>query len=109
VAAEPPPGVVAAGEAPASGPAPEGGEGTHKRRRRRGGRGRRREGGEGAAPQAQAPAESRAPHGERKPPRERSAASPSRPSRQVAVQSGMNEPAKKPGFFRRLTRLFTGR
>jgi ATP-dependent RNA helicase RhlB len=109
VATEPQPGVVAAGTAVPAGPAQEGGEGTHKRRRRRGGRGRRREGGENAAPQAQAPMEGRAPHGERKPPRERAAAVPSRPSRQVAVQSGVNEPAKKPGFFRRLTRLFTGR
>ncbi|NUR21891.1 DEAD/DEAH box helicase [Frateuria sp.] len=95
--------------APAGGPAMEG-EGPRKRRRRRGGRGRRREGGENAAPQAQASSENRPPHGgERKPPRER-AAGPSRPSRQVAVQSGVGEPAaEKPGFFRRLTRLFTGR
>ncbi|HEV2540924.1 MAG TPA: DEAD/DEAH box helicase [Frateuria sp.] len=109
-ATEPQPGVVAVdAAAPAGGPAQEGGEGAHKRRRRRGGRGRRREGGENAAPQVQAPIENRTPHGERKPPRERAAAAPSRPSRQVAVQSGVNEPAKKPGFFRRLTRLFTGR
>ncbi|NUO78116.1 MAG: DEAD/DEAH box helicase, partial [Lysobacter sp.] len=72
--------------APAGGPAMEG-EGPRKRRRRRGGRGRRREGGENAAPQAQASSENRPPHGgERKPPRER-AAGPSRPSRQVTVQS----------------------
>ena len=110
VATEPQPGVVAASAAaPADGPAQESGEGTHKRRRRRGGRGRRREGGDNAPPQVQAPMEGRTSHGERKPPRERAAAAPSRPSRQVAVQSGVNEPAKKPGFFRRLTRLFTGR
>jgi ATP-dependent RNA helicase RhlB len=106
VATEPQPGVVAIAPAVPD-TAPDGGEGARKRRRRRGGRGRRREGGENAAAQAQAPAENRT-HGERKPPRERSSA-PSRPSRQVAVQSGLNEPAKKPGFFRRLTRLFTGR
>jgi len=110
VATEPQPGVVATHPAaPVSAPTAEDGEGVHKRRRRRGGRGRRREGGDNAAPQAAASTENRAPHGERKPPRERGAG-PSRPSRQVAVQSGVNEPAsKKPGFFRRLTRLFTGR
>ncbi|SEI63674.1 DEAD/DEAH box helicase [Frateuria terrea] len=110
VTTEPQPGVVASGAStPATAPAPEGGEGAHKRRRRRGGRGRRREGGENAAPPVQATVESRAPHGERKPPRERGAG-PSRPSRQVAVQSGVTDvPSKKPGFFRRLTRLFTGR
>jgi ATP-dependent RNA helicase RhlB len=105
VATEPQPGVVAPA-APAGTPAAGDGEGARKRRRRRGGRGRRREGGENAAPQAQA--ENRAPHGERKPPRER-AAGASRPSRQVAVQSGVEAATKKPGFFRRLTRLFTGR
>ncbi|MCX7514534.1 DEAD/DEAH box helicase [Frateuria hangzhouensis] len=97
----------AAAVVPADAPAPEAGEGARKRRRRRGGRGRRREGGENAAPQAQAAVENRAPHGERKPPRER-AAGPSRPSRQVAVQSAAESAGKKPGFFRRLTRLFTG-
>ena len=59
----------------------------------------------------------RAPRGERRPPRERNAAESggtahSRPSRQVAVTSGKpseNAHAKKPGLFRRLTRLFTGR
>jgi ATP-dependent RNA helicase RhlB len=108
VAIEPQPGVVAAGAVPpAATPSPEG-EGVHKRRRRRGGRGRRREGGENAAPQATASADNRAPHGERKPPRERGAG-PSRPSRQVTVQSGVESTGKKPGFFRRLTRLFTGR
>jgi len=81
-----------------------------KRRRHRGGRGRRREGGEREAATATAAVgENRSPRGERKPPRER-AAGPSRPSRQVAVQSGMGESSKKkPGFFRLLTRLFTGR
>ncbi|MBP1474232.1 DEAD/DEAH box helicase [Frateuria sp. MAH-13] len=108
VATEPQPGVVATGPAaPDATPAADG-EGARKRRRRRGGRGRRREGGENAAPQAQATTENRPPHGERKPPRERSAG-PSRPSRQVTVQSGVESTGKKPGFFRRLTRLFTGR
>jgi ATP-dependent RNA helicase RhlB len=82
-----------------------------KRRRRRGGRGRHREEGDtGVAPASPATTENRTPRGERKPPRERGAG-PSRPSRQVAVQSGMGESAskKKPGFFRLLTRLFTGR
>jgi len=109
VVTEPQPGVVAPAAPASDTPAPDGGEGARKRRRRRGGRGRRREGGENVAPQAQAAVENRAPHGERKPPRDR-AAGPSRPSRQVAVQSGLGDaPGKKPGFFRRLTRLFTGR
>ncbi|HET6805754.1 MAG TPA: helicase-related protein, partial [Frateuria sp.] len=109
VATEPQPGVVTtAAAAPDAAPSPEGGEGARKRRRRRGGRGRRREGGENTAPQAQVPAENRVPHGERKPPRERGTG-PSRPSRQVTVQSGVESAGKKPGFFRRLTRLFTGR
>ncbi|MGN2248769.1 DEAD/DEAH box helicase [Frateuria sp. GZRe14] len=109
LATEPQPGVVAADPvAPDVAPAVDG-EGARKRRRRRGGRGRRREGGENAATQPQAAAENRAPHGERKPPRERGAG-PSRPSRQVTVQSGVGDAAsKKPSFFRRLTRLFTGR
>ncbi|RAN82817.1 hypothetical protein B5P43_01710 [Bacillus sp. SRB_336] len=58
----------------------------------------------------------RAPRGERRPPRERNTAESTgsthnRPSRQVAVTSGKVEHAhpKKPGLFRRLTRLFTGR
>jgi ATP-dependent RNA helicase RhlB len=100
--------VTAAASAPDAAPAADGGEGARKRRRRRGGRGRRREGGDNGAPQAQASTENRAPHGERKPPRERGAG-PSRPSRQVAVQSAVESTGKKPGFFRRLTRLFTGR
>jgi ATP-dependent RNA helicase RhlB len=59
----------------------------------------------------------RAPRGERRPPRERNATEPTasannRPSRQVAVTAGKSHEhahAKKPGLFRRLTRLFTGR
>jgi ATP-dependent RNA helicase RhlB len=101
--------------APASGaPAAAGAvAGERKRRRRRGGRGRRREGGEAVAatPATSVPENARAPRGERRPPRERGAEAPARPSRQVAVQAGVpgEAPAKKPGFFRRLTRLFTGR
>ena len=105
-------------------------EGTRKPRRRRGGRNRHREGApvevvEKAAQQADhqsAPAHgSRAPRGERRPARERnatesSANSHSRPSRQVAVTSGKpvghahpTKPGNRPGLFRRLTRLFTGK
>jgi ATP-dependent RNA helicase RhlB len=97
-------------------------EGTRKPRRRRGGRNRRREGAptdgvETTGHQAAVAEGNRAPRGERRPPRERNAAESggaahSRPSRQVAVTSGKpseNAHAKKPGLFRRLTRLFTGR
>ncbi|WP_017463718.1 DEAD/DEAH box helicase [Dyella ginsengisoli] len=90
-----------------------------KRRRRRGGRNRRRDGeaaGAEAAPAAATPkpgAGGHAERGNRRPPRERHGnESTPRPSRQVALQSGVasETPAhKKPGFFRRLTRLFTGR
>jgi ATP-dependent RNA helicase RhlB len=107
-------------------PAADGGspaaEGARKPRRRRGGRNRRREGAptdgvETTGHQAAVAEGNRAPRGERRPPRERNAAEPggtvhSRPSRQVAVTSGKpseNTHAKKPGLFRRLTRLFTGR
>ena len=109
VVTEPQPGVeLASAGTPGDEQAQSGADGERKRRRRRGGRGRRREGGENPAPQVQAPVENRTQHGERKAPRDRGGL-PSRPSRQVTVQSGVNEPAKKPGFFRRLTRLFTGR
>jgi ATP-dependent RNA helicase RhlB len=97
-------------------------EGTRKPRRRRGGRNRRREGAptdgvETTGHQAAVAEGNRAPRGERRPPRERNAAESggtvhSRPSRQVAVTSGKpseHAHAKKPGLFRRLTRLFTGR
>ncbi|MDO1527528.1 DEAD/DEAH box helicase [Fulvimonas sp. R45] len=98
-------------------------EGAAKRRRRRGGRGRRR-GGEaaGAAPNAAtqaagvAPAGTgagrggnRGPRAERAPREPAAAVSGQRPSRQVEVQSGVASAAKKPGLFRRLSRLFTGR
>ncbi|WP_426701851.1 DEAD/DEAH box helicase [Rhodanobacter sp. Col0626] len=97
-------------------------EGPRKPRRRRGGRNRRREGAPAdiADNQSQgtvAADANRAPRGERRPPRDRNVAestgsSHNRPSRQVAVTSGKpSEHAhpKKPGLFRRLSKLFTGR
>ncbi|OOG51367.1 DEAD/DEAH box helicase [Rhodanobacter sp. C01] len=96
-------------------------EGTRKPRRRRGGRNRRREDGAavveaGGQNTAAAVEGNRAPRGERRPPRERNAgesgAAGNRPSRQVAVTAGVtagHAHPKKPGLFRRLTRLFTGR
>ncbi|WP_189441347.1 ATP-dependent RNA helicase RhlB [Rhodanobacter panaciterrae] len=98
-------------------------EGARKPRRRRGGRNRRREGaptdGVETTGHTAAVAEgNRAPRGERRPPRERNTTESTgstphnRPSRQVAVTSGKtgeHAHAKKPGLFRRLTRLFTGR
>lgn len=97
-------------------------EGVRKPRRRRGGRNRRREGevavvetqGQNAVASGNG---SHASRGERRPPRERNAAEGSgnggnRPSRQVAVTAGAkgeHAHQKKPGLFRRLTRLFTGR
>ncbi len=106
--------------APADGSMPA--EGTRKPRRRRGGRNRRREGAptDGVETTGHQPAVAdgnRAPRGERRPPRERVAADSAgavhnRPSRQVAVTSGKaveHAHPKKPGLFRRLTRLFTGR
>ncbi|MCP1376130.1 DEAD/DEAH box helicase [Dyella lutea] len=90
-----------------------------KRRRRRGGRNRRRDGEAAsaeAAPATAPPKPGAGTHGERgsrRPPRERHGnESTPRPSRQVALQSGVASETpvqKKPGFFRRLTRLFTGR
>ncbi|MGB3748157.1 MAG: ATP-dependent RNA helicase RhlB, partial [Rhodanobacter sp.] len=64
-----------------------------------------------------APAGHHGGRGERRPPRERtvgeaSAAVHARPSRQVAVTAGKpveHAHADKPGLFRRLTRLFTGK
>jgi ATP-dependent RNA helicase RhlB len=105
------------GAAPTDGNAAEA---PRKPRRRRGGRNRRREGAVSVETHAGAAAASegnRAPRGERRPPRERNAnesaaAVHSRPSRQVVVTSGKSSErahAEKPGLFRRLTRLFTGR
>ncbi|HWU75719.1 MAG TPA: ATP-dependent RNA helicase RhlB, partial [Rhodanobacter sp.] len=101
------------------------GEGTRKPRRRRGGRNRRREGAATPTESGQNPSQhvaanegSRPPRGERRPPRERKVAEASghqRPSRQVEVTSGKTgerhqaHDAGKPGLFRRLTRLFTGK
>jgi len=95
-------------------------EGVRKPRRRRGGRNRRREGApaaEAAAPTQSTPTGHHGGRGERRPPRERtggeaSVAGHSRPSRQVAVTVGKpaeHARADKPGLFRRLTRLFTGK
>ena len=80
--------------AAASAPEAAGDEG--KRRRRRGGRGRRRS---GAAPAAEVAVNQAA------------TVSSNRPSRQVVAQSpsGQQPAPQKLGFFRRLTRLFTGR
>ncbi|MFC4525167.1 DEAD/DEAH box helicase [Dyella halodurans] len=100
--------------APANGETVDGVE--RKRRRRRGGRGRRRDGDAPAAEIAAKPAteNSRAAHGERRSSRERGGADAAhaRPSRQVAITSGVSNESsapKKDGFFRRLGRFFTGR
>jgi ATP-dependent RNA helicase RhlB len=84
-----------------------------KRRRRRGGRGRRRE---GAPVENAAPAAAEAGRGNRdghRPSRERGGMeNGARPSRQVAATAAVHakdSAPKKPGFFRRLARLFTGR
>ncbi|MFC3652444.1 DEAD/DEAH box helicase [Dyella humi] len=81
---------------PAAASAPEAAGDEGKRRRRRGGRGRRRS---GAAPAAEVAVNQAA------------TASSNRPSRQVVAQSpsGQQPAPQKLGFFRRLTRLFTGR
>jgi ATP-dependent RNA helicase RhlB len=107
--------VVQAPAAPASAPAETGEAGERKRRRRRGGRNRRREGDAStvdtnATPVAEG---TRAPRGERRPPRERGNGenNHSRPSRHVAITSGKSaepEAPKKDGFFRRLSRAIFG-
>ncbi|MEO7052992.1 MAG: DEAD/DEAH box helicase, partial [Rhodanobacter sp.] len=97
-------------------------ETTRKPRRHRGGRNRRNDAAPSAAVETNAPAqampeEHRAARGDRRPPRERTAGESSgnshaRPSRQVVVTSGKpgeHAHPNKPGLFRRLTRLFTGR
>ncbi|MGO4700891.1 DEAD/DEAH box helicase [Dyella sp. 2RAB6] len=97
---------------PEAGNETAGAEAPNKRRRRRGGRGRRRE---DAPVENAAPAAADAARGNRdghRPARERGGADTGpRPSRQVtATAAGHAEGApKKPGFFRRLARLFTGR
>jgi len=98
-------------------------ESVRKPRRHRGGRGRTHRTEDAAAVEASAAsagnapaAASRAPRGPRRPQRERldapAAVGVHRPSRQVAVTAGVpstHAHPKKPGLFRRLTRLFTGR
>jgi ATP-dependent RNA helicase RhlB len=109
--------VVTKPAAPAAAPAETGEAAERKRRRRRGGRNRRREGDVAAAEGAANTAAegTRAPRGERRPPRERSngESNHSRPSRHVAITPSKSgdalEAPKKVGFFRRLSRLFTGR
>ncbi|MGS0998579.1 DEAD/DEAH box helicase [Rhodanobacter sp. UC4451_H18] len=115
--------VAAAAPAADTAAASSNAEGTRKPRRRRGGRNRRRDGApvagaEATTPTQAAPSGHHGGRGERRPPRERTAGEAStavhhaRPSRQVAVTSGKAiehaRPAK-PGLFRRLTRLFTGK
>jgi ATP-dependent RNA helicase RhlB len=108
--------VVTKPAAPAPAVAETGEAAERKRRRRRGGRNRRREGdavavegGTNTAAEA-----TRAPRGERRPPRERNGGdnSHSRPSRHVAITSGKpgeaQDAPKKQGFFRRLSRFFIG-
>ncbi len=123
--ANPAPAVAAPAPAPVAAEAPVGveqapGEAPRKPRRRRGGRNRRREGAPvESAVQSPAGANGspRSPRGDHRQPRERSAPAPtgngSRPSRQVEATSGKSHHEhahpNKPGLFRRLTRLFTGR
>ena len=97
-------------------------ESTRKPRRHRGGRGRTHRTDEPAVAESSAAgagnapaAASRGARGARRPQRERtdapSAAGVHRPSRQIAVTAGapgVHAHPKKPGLFRRLTRLFTG-
>jgi ATP-dependent RNA helicase RhlB len=123
VAEAPAVAVAAAAPAAEAAPASDNTEGTRKPRRRRGGRNRRRDGApvagaEVTTPTQAAPSGHHGGRGERRPPRERTAGEASaavhhaRPSRQVAVTSGKAvEHARpdKPGLFRRLTRLFTGK
>jgi ATP-dependent RNA helicase RhlB len=118
------PAAAAAAVAPVV--APEGdaasvaGEAERKRRRRRGGRGRRREGdaaqvqnSNGSAAAASNERNNDRPRGERRPPRNGGEQAGNGRSRQVvataAAHAGEHAAPKKPGFFRRLTRLFTGR
>ena len=116
-------GMVAAAEAASAADNPAKPASVRKPRRHRGGRGRTHRTEEVAAVEASAAgtgnapaAASRTPRGARRPQRERldapAAAGVHRPSRQVAVTAGapsVHAHPKKPGLFRRLTRLFTGR
>ena len=108
------------GDSQASTPPTAAGESTRKPRRHRGGRGRRRPEDEpspvvaagddaASAPSGAGPRNSRRSkrgHGDTT-----SVPAAHRPSRQVAVTEGGSgaHRGKKPGLFRRLTRLFTGR
>ncbi|HEY9133468.1 MAG TPA: DEAD/DEAH box helicase [Dyella sp.] len=88
-------------------------EGENKRRRRRGGRGRRRDGDAAALPVNGAPVVAANDRGERRASRNGGEQGGHGRSRQV-IATAAHPPAehaaaKKPGFFRRLTRLFTGR
>ena len=95
------------------------GEAERKRRRRRGGRGRRREGDAAVAQNTNGSAavtsneRNDRPRGERRAPRNGGEQAGNGRSRQVvatsAAHAGEHAAPKKPGFFRRLTRLFTGR
>jgi ATP-dependent RNA helicase RhlB len=111
---------AAAVVAPQSDTASVAGEAEHKRRRRRGGRGRRREGDAAQAQNVNGNAavasneRNDRPRGERRPPRNGgSEQAGNGRSRQVvataAAHAGEHAAPKKQGFFRRLTRLFTGR
>jgi ATP-dependent RNA helicase RhlB len=105
-------------QTPVQAPAPNGqaalAEGENKRRRRRGGRGRRRDGDVAAVPAGNGAAAVAAnDRGERRGSRNGGEQGGHGRSRQV-VATAAHPPAehvasKKPGFFRRLTRLFTGR
>ena len=113
------PAAVAPVVAPEGDAASVAGEAERKRRRRRGGRGRRREGDaaqtqntNGNAAVASNERNDR-PRGERRPPRNGGEQAGNGRSRQVvataAAHNGEHAAPKKQGFFRRLTRLFTGR
>ena len=113
------PAAVAPVVAPEGDAASVAGEAERKRRRRRGGRGRRREGDaaqtqntNGSAAVASNERNDR-PRGERRPPRNGGEQAGNGRSRQVvataAAHTGEHAAPKKQGFFRRLTRLFTGR
>jgi ATP-dependent RNA helicase RhlB len=108
--------VVTKPAAPAPAVAETGEAAERKRRRRRGGRNRRREGDAVAVEGGTNTAAdgTRAPRGERRPPRERSNGdnNHSRPSRHVAITPSKvgdaQDAPKKQGFFRRLSRFFIG-
>ena len=110
---------VTAAAAPEGEAASVAGEAERKRRRRRGGRGRRREGDAAVAQNTNGSAavtsneRNDRPRGERRAPRNGGEQAGNGRSRQVvatsAAHAGEHTAPKKPGFFRRLTRLFTGR